>query len=352
MRHPNWDQAFIINPSASDVAVAAVLLQNDEARRAHPIYYASRLLTNCETRYSPSEKLTASLLFACTKFRHYLLASEHPVTVQCETDELKRDVLQTEPTGRATRFLAALQQFDLVFKTTKTQRSAHARLLLELGNPPTSSEGAISDEAECYTLTRFEDEHDYGYQTISNFLKNLEFPPNSNSQQRKDIRRRALPFTLIDETLYRRGHDGVLRRAITKEEAKIILLECHDGICGGHFAVDSTARKIITAGYFWPSMFKDCAKYCQSCPSCQAYGRRAFAHTEMHPILPTGAFEKWGLDFVGPLPKTARQNEYMIMGTDYLTKWSKAAAVKRCTQDVAANFLYNQVICRYGCLLK
>ena len=106
MRYPNWGQAFIINPSASEVAVAAVLMQNDEAGRAHPLYYASRLLTNCETRYSPSEKLTASLLFACAKFRHYLLASPHPVMVQCETDDLKRAVQQTEPTGRAARFLA------------------------------------------------------------------------------------------------------------------------------------------------------------------------------------------------------------------------------------------------------
>ena len=187
MRHPNWDEAFIIHPSASDVAVAANRMQNDKVGRAHPIYYASRLLTSCETRYSPSDKLTTSLLFACTKFCHYLLASEHPVTVQCETDELKRVVQQTEPTGRAARFLATLQQFDLIFKTTKTQRSAHARLLLELGSPPTLSEGAISDEAECYILTRFKDEHDCGHQTISNYLRNLEFPPNSNSQQRKDI---------------------------------------------------------------------------------------------------------------------------------------------------------------------
>lgn len=75
MRHPNWDLAFIINPSASNVAVATILMLNDKPGRAHPIYYASRLLTNCETRYSTSEKLTISLLFACAKFCHYLLAN-------------------------------------------------------------------------------------------------------------------------------------------------------------------------------------------------------------------------------------------------------------------------------------
>jgi transposase InsO family protein len=62
--------------------------------------------------------------------------------------------------------------------------------------------------------------------------------------------------------------------------------------------------------------------------------------------------KKWGLDFVGALPKTTKRNEYLIVATDYLTKWSEAAAVKKCTQDVAADFLYNQVICQYGCPLE
>jgi len=109
MRNPNWDQTFIVNPLAFDVAVAKVLMQNDKAGRAHPIYYTSRLLTECETRYSAPKKLTASLLFACSKFRHYLLVSQYPVIMQSESDDLKRVVQQTEPTRRTTRFLAALQ---------------------------------------------------------------------------------------------------------------------------------------------------------------------------------------------------------------------------------------------------
>jgi hypothetical protein len=205
MKHPDWGVAFILNPSSSDIAVAAVLMQNDKAGRAHPIYYSSRLLTSCELRYSPSEKLTVSLLFACTKFRHYLLASQFPTLVQCETDDLKRVIQQTEPIGRAARFLAALQQYDLVFKSVKTQRTSHARLLLELGTPPDSTEGTISDKAECYVLTRSKDEADYGYQAIANYLKNLEFPLHSTSQQRKDLCRKALPFTMIGDVFYRAG---------------------------------------------------------------------------------------------------------------------------------------------------
>jgi transposase InsO family protein len=108
----------------------------------------------------------------------------------------------------------------------------------------------------------------------------------------------------------------------------------------------------MTVGYFWPSLFKDYNEFCKSCPTCQAYGRRAFSRTEFYPIYPTGAFEKWGIDFVGPLPRTQRKNEYLIVATDYLTKWAEAAAVPKADKVVAAEFIFNQVVCKYGCPLE
>jgi hypothetical protein len=58
VRKPDWQKAFMINPSATAEAVTVVLIQNDEAGRAHPIYYASWLLTPCEVKYPPSGKIS------------------------------------------------------------------------------------------------------------------------------------------------------------------------------------------------------------------------------------------------------------------------------------------------------
>jgi hypothetical protein len=79
MKNPDWQIPFIINPSTTEISVATVLLQIDAAGRAHPIYYASRLLNSCEVKYSEPKKITVALLFACTKFKYYLLSSPFPI---------------------------------------------------------------------------------------------------------------------------------------------------------------------------------------------------------------------------------------------------------------------------------
>jgi hypothetical protein len=225
-------------------------------------------------------------------------------------------------------------------------------LLLELGRPPDSKEGALSEtETDCYAIQTFNNE-DFGYEEIIRFLKELELPIDATATHRKEIHRRNKPYTLIGETLYWTRSDGILRRAVDKKEAQLILEQCHEGVCGGHFAQDTAAHKILLAGYFWPSMFKDCSSHCKICQTCQAYAKRAFPHTALRLILPTSAFEKWGLDFVGPLPTMVLRNKYLIVATDYLTKWTEAAAIRHNTKHEVVEIFFNQIICHYGCPLE
>ena len=54
------------------------------------------------------------------------------------------------------------------------------------------------------------------------------------------------------------------------------------------------------------------------------------------------AFEKWAIDFVGPINPPGKKTgaRYIITATDYVTRWAEAQAVKDCTADTAAHFIF------------
>jgi hypothetical protein len=50
----------------------------------------------------------------------------------------------------------------------------------------------------------------------------------------KKLKRQVLKYTSIDDEIYRRTIDGVLLKCLGEEQAKVVVREVHDGICGAH----------------------------------------------------------------------------------------------------------------------
>ena len=50
-------------------------------------------------------------------------------------------------------------------------------------------------------------------------------------------------------------------KCVEEDEAKYILKEVHEGICGDHTGLRSLVSKIIRIGYFWPTMQKDAREF-------------------------------------------------------------------------------------------
>src|SRR6266498_4036480 len=69
---------------------------------------------------------------------------------------------------------------------------------------------------------------------------------------------------------------------------------------------------------------------------------------ELHPISPSRLFDRWGVDVVGPLPITLKGNQYIIVAVEYLFKWQEAKAVSEANALSIFNFLYQNIICRFG----
>ncbi|MCO5612308.1 hypothetical protein L7F22_066573 [Adiantum nelumboides] len=91
-----------------------------------------------------------------------------------------------------------------------------------------------------------------GQETMEDILYFLEIgecPKHLERVQRHCLVRKALSYQLIGEHLYHKGKDLVLRRVPLVKEIEKILMTCHDGVCGGHFAQEITNKKILQAGF-------------------------------------------------------------------------------------------------------
>ena len=176
-------------------------------------------------------------------------------------------------------------------------------------------------------------------------------PVGLSKVQRRKVRVNSKHFAIIANRLYRRGVDGVLRRCVTAEEIPKVLEAAHDSLCGGHFAGRLTAQKALRSGYFWPTMFADSHEHAKRCDACQRYSRRdPGMGMPLVPTLPMLPFERWGIDFIGEVhPTSSRQNRWIIVATEYLTKWAEAKAVRADNAKHTAIFIFENIITRFGC---
>ncbi|RVW29370.1 Retrovirus-related Pol polyprotein from transposon 297 [Vitis vinifera] len=91
-----------------------------------------------------------------------------------------------------------------------------------------------------------------------------------------------------------------IRKCVPEDEQQGILNHCHENACGGHFASQKTAMKVLQSGFTWSSLFKDAHIMCRSCDRCQRLGKLTKRNQmPMNPILIVELFDVWGIDFMG-----------------------------------------------------
>ena len=107
-----------------------------------------------------------------------------------------------------------------------------------------------------------------------------------------------------------------------EEEFFDILSACHDNPCGGHFAAKRISYKVLQAGYYLHTLHQDSKRYTSRCDHSQRMGKPTQRdEMPLHLQLALEPFDKWGMEFVGPIDPLYGQKKYIIVCTDYLTEW-------------------------------
>ena len=116
MAAPEWDHGLEIMCDASDFAMGAVLGQRKE-KIFRAIYYARKTFNEAQENYSTTEKEMLAIVFACEKYRPYILRSH--VIVHTDHAAIKYLMSKKEAKPRLIRWVLLLQEFDLEIKDKK-----------------------------------------------------------------------------------------------------------------------------------------------------------------------------------------------------------------------------------------
>jgi ribonuclease HI len=358
---PDYSKTFYIFSFASYDTVAAVLLQKDEEDFDHPVAFFSRTLRDAELRYDPIDKQAYALIKALKAFRIYILHSK--VIAYVPSSSVKDVLTQPDIDGKRARWIAKMIEFNIEVKPTKLVKGQGLAKLLAEENRKLLDINFIAEISENSQADLAADgQHDSQqvaghlstcewYAGIIHFLQKLEVPPELSLTQARALKLRAIKFCIYNNLLYWRDPAGLLLRCLDKEEAVEVTYQFHSADCGGHHYWKTTAHKILRAGYYWPFLFADVCSFVKSCDKCQRFtGKQQLKSLPLRPIVVNGPFQQWGLDFIGEInPASSGQHKWILVATDYFTKWIEAVPTRNATHQVVIKFLYENILSRFGC---
>ncbi|GKV50531.1 hypothetical protein SLEP1_g57234 [Rubroshorea leprosula] len=137
---------------------------------------------------------------------------------------------------------------------------------------------------------------------------------------------------------------------LSRNEYCQIMSDVHNGICGARQAGIKMRWLIRRHGFFWPSILKDCISYAKGCKACQIHGPlQRVPASELHPIVKPWPFRGWAIDLIGKVyPPSTRGHSFIIVATNYFTKWVEAKPMNKVDKTDIIKFLKEEIIHRFG----
>ncbi|KAM7288282.1 Transposon Ty3-I Gag-Pol polyprotein [Ixodes scapularis] len=338
----------MIHTDASNAGLGAVLVQVQEGTE-RVIAYASRTLSKAERNYSTTEKECLAVVWAITKFRPYLYGSPFRVVTDhhslCWLANLK------DPSGRLARWSLRLQEFNMtvVYKSGRKHSDADC-----LSRAPVETPSGCSDDNddECFLGAVNTDDMARRQRDDPELRALIEHLEGGRSTVPRVFSRVLPTFAIRQGVLYKENfgdNNTPWLLVIPTDLREEIFQACHDDPTSGHLGYSRTLAR-IREKYYWPKLPKTVHLYTRSCHECQ---RRKKPPTRpaglLQPISPpTTPFQQIGMDLLGPFPPSTSGNRWIIVATDYLTRYAETKALPSGTAVEVAKFFIESIVLRHG----
>ena len=287
------NKKIVLQTDASARGLGATMMQDGK-----PIAYASRGLSDAETRYSVIEKEMLAIVFALEKWNQFTFGRE----VLVYTDHKPLEAIVKKSLDRAPKRLQGMLlralAYDVQVKYLRGKDNLLADPLSRVYLPykvgqeefevvNAVSHLALADEqiAEMRRMTAQDETLQLLKRTI------LDGWPDHKSQVQPAV---TLYFGVRDELtvtdgLVFRGERVVVPKAMRKR----VKADLHTG----HNGVDGTLRRAREYVY-WPNMTKDISEWIQTCETCMEYLSAQQPQPLMPHQIPDRPWQKIGVDLL------------------------------------------------------
>ena len=343
---PDFNQKFILETDASDYAIGAVLSQEINGK-SNVISYYSKVLSKHQRNYSVTEKECLAVVKAVQHFRQYLFGQQFKIITDHEC--LTWLKMLKQPAGRLTRWMLALQEFkfEIIYRRGKENIIADAL----------TREPIVRD---VYTIFKdfdmaLEQWSDPDLQPLIKFLLTNKLPHDKYQQSQLLAMKEHY---MVDEKkvllhINKISSKEIYYQIVVPELLRsLVIRSSHSDTLAGHFGFRRTFET-MNKKYYWDSMYLDTRNFIKACIDCQQVKiPRSKKLGLLKSITTKEPFEMIGMDFMGPLKITERGNKYILVITDYFTKWAEAWALKEQTAEEVARVLVTEFLPRHGVPMK
>lgn len=326
---PNFELPFSVQCDASGFGIGAVLTQHT-SNGEQVICYLSRSLTRNERNYSTTERECLAVIWAVEKLRPYLEGAEFEVI----TDHYSLLWLSNlkDPRGRLARWALRLQQFNYTIR----HRKGKDHLVPDALSRTVPFIDCVNSNAVQYD--------DPWYDKLK--TKILDNP------------RKYASWKVIGQQIYKyvknkypelSDESEAWKKVIPKSLRPKILYECHDSTVSGHLGILKTYKRACLH-YYWPKMKYDITKYVNKCTVCLAskpVQKKTCGLMRSHPKV-SRPWVMISTDLIGPLPRSSSGHRFLLVISDYFSKYSLLYPLRTATASKVTEILEKEIFLVYG----
>lgn len=319
---PQPKEKYYVVTDASDLALGAVLMQNNE-QGMQPIAFWSRTLRETEKKYDAYDKEMLGIVSALQTWRHYLEGAPGGVEVWTDHQPATHLMKQKDLSRTQTRYLKKgyLQSIHPEIKYIKGKHNVEADAL-------SRSSAVVGKVAGISTVQ--EDAKD-----VAEWIEQLKKDEHTGSIMRRLAAGESVKGYLLGEDgrLLRRQNDLPDRYVVPEDRQKELLTEFHNSSTRGHPGVERT-KALLRRTYWWKRMAETVWEYVASCTICQAMKNETSKPKGLlQPIpVPDRKWQQVTTDLMTDLPKSGGYTAVVVF-VDRLTKFCKFAP---CTKEITA----------------